>query len=206
VELADRLVAQVEAGSPNIVEQDAKFVRSRIRLARGERTGALEDSTRALDLGRRADYPEVVVPALALQARVLAETGRTEEAAPLTDELLTLWPKSCPTSYWVADLAFTLHALGRDQRLRASVKAVRTESLWIEAAAAETFSNAANVYAAVGSLPDEAYARLRAAEELVQAGSRAEADSQLARATDFFRSAGAVGYLREAEALLALPG
>jgi class 3 adenylate cyclase/tetratricopeptide (TPR) repeat protein len=206
VELADRLVAQVEAGSPNIVEQDAKFVRSRIRLARGERTGAFEDSTRALGLGRRADYPEVVVPALALQARVLVETGRPGESEPLADELLSLWPQRCPTSYWVADLAFTLRALGRDQRLLAAVKAVRTESLWLEAAAAETFSNAANVYAAVGSLPDEAHARLRAAEELVQAGSRAEAAPQLAQATDFFRSVGAAGYLREAEALLALPG
>jgi class 3 adenylate cyclase/tetratricopeptide (TPR) repeat protein len=206
VELADRLVAQVEAGSPNAVEQDARFVRSRIRLARGEPSGALEDSARGLDMGRRAGHPWAVVAALALHARMLEEAGRPEEAERLADELFSLWPERCSTSYWVADLGFTLRALGRGERLRAASHAVRAESRWLEAATSATFAGAADVYADVGSLPDEAFARLRAAQELVQAGSRPEAEPQLERATELFWSAGAAGYLREAEALLALPG
>ncbi len=194
--LADRLVAQVEAGSPNIVEQDARFVRSRIRLARSELSEAREDSARALDLGRRAGYPEVVVPALALQARLVAETGSPEEAESLADELLSLWPERCPTSYWVADLGFALGALGRGAILQEAAQRVRTESRWLEAATSATFAEAADAYADVGSLPDEAFARLRAAQELVEAGSRAEAGPQLERATGLFRTAGAGGYLR----------
>ena len=49
----------------------------------------------------------------------------------------------------------------------------------------------------------EAYARLRAAKQLVEVGSRAEADAELTRALVFYREVGAKGYVREGEALLA---
>jgi hypothetical protein len=55
----------------------------------------------------------------------------------------------------------------------------------------------------MGSLPDEAYARLRAAETLAAAGRRDEGGEELERALEFYRRVGAVRYLREAEALLA---
>jgi hypothetical protein len=55
----------------------------------------------------------------------------------------------------------------------------------------------------IGLRPDEAYARLRAARELVAAGRRAEADEQLGRALAFYRAVGATRYVREGEALLA---
>ena len=64
-------------------------------------------------------------------------------------------------------------------------------------------SEAAGIYATIGSLPDEAYARLRAAEALANAGRRDEADVELDRALDFYRSVGAARYVREGEALLA---
>ena len=54
----------------------------------------------------------------------------------------------------------------------------------------------------MGTRPHEAYARLRAAEKLVAAGRRAEADEHLGEALAFFRSVGATRYIREAEALL----
>ena len=49
----------------------------------------------------------------------------------------------------------------------------------------------------------EAYARLRAAENLVREGRRAEADAELERSLAFWRTAGATAYVREGEALLA---
>ena len=58
------------------------------------------------------------MPALSLQARVLESAGRSEEAAALAEELLSVWPQRCPTSYWVADLAFTLRDLGRPASAR----------------------------------------------------------------------------------------
>ena len=51
--------------------------------------------------------------------------------------------------------------------------------------------------------PDEAYARLCAAESLAARGRRAEADEELHAALAFYRSVGATRFIREGEALLA---
>ncbi len=69
--------------------------------------------------------------------------------------------------------------------------------------AQDRFSGAASVYAGMGALPEEAFARLRAAEAFVQEGRRAEADAELSRALAFWRAVGASAYVREGEALLA---
>jgi hypothetical protein len=62
---------------------------------------------------------------------------------------------------------------------------------------------AANLYAEIGSVPDEAYARLRAADDLVREGRRAEADAQLQLALPVFARLKASAWQAEAEALLA---
>lgn len=49
----------------------------------------------------------------------------------------------------------------------------------------------------------EAYARLRAAGQLVRKGLRSKADQQLQKALAFYRSVGAARYIREGESLLA---
>ena len=62
---------------------------------------------------------------------------------------------------------------------------------------------AAEVLDGIRYRPGAAYARLRAARELVAHGRRAEADAQLQRALAFWREVGATRYVREGEALLA---
>jgi len=52
-------------------------------------------------------------------------------------------------------------------------------------------------------VPDEADARLRAAEEAIEAGRRAEGERELERALALWRSLGATAYVLEGEALLA---
>jgi hypothetical protein len=54
----------------------------------------------------------------------------------------------------------------------------------------------------MGSLVNEAHARLRAAAQLSEVGQRREADRQLQRTLAFWRSVNATRYVREAEALL----
>ena len=65
------------------------------------------------------------------------------------------------------------------------------------------FDEAADLFYEIGQLDDEADARLRAAEKLVQEGRRPEADAQLKKALAFYRSVGATRCVREAESLLA---
>jgi class 3 adenylate cyclase/tetratricopeptide (TPR) repeat protein len=207
--LAEYVVEQAEAGFPTAFEHDARLIRGRIRLARDELPAALEDSSRALELGRRADYPDMVVPALALHARALEAAGRPDEAGALADELLSLWPERFPTSYWVADLGFTLPGLGRAERLLAAAGRARTSSRWLEAAKAaaeDDFARAADVYAAIGSLPDELLSRLGAVRQALARGRRAEADAVLASLLPALERLEARRYLADGELLLAAAG
>jgi class 3 adenylate cyclase/tetratricopeptide (TPR) repeat protein len=206
--LADEIVSQVDAGSPSSSEHDARLVRARIRLGRGQEPLALGDSTRALELGRHAGYPEMLVPSLALQARVLEAAGRRAEASQLADELLGIWPGRCPTSYWVSDLAFTLRQLDRPDTLAVAARSAPAASRWLAAGlalAAGDAAAAAEKYAEIGCLPDEATARLFAARAALAAGGRAAAEAQLRQALETFRQLAATRYLREAEALMAIP-
>src|SRR5439155_11451121 len=57
--------------------------------------------------------------------------------------------------------------------------------------------------AEIGAVTQEAWFRLRSAEQLVHKGRRAEADEQLRPAPAFYRSVGATRWIREGEALLA---
>jgi hypothetical protein len=150
----------------------------------------------------------MLVPALSLQARVLESAGRREEAAAVAHDLLTVWPQRCPTSYWVADLAFTLRELGRSAVLDEAAAAAPAASRWLEAASAVSageLATAADVYAGIGSLPDEAMARLAAARAALEAGRRKAAEPDLALALGAFRRLGAKRYVRQAEALSAIP-
>jgi hypothetical protein len=104
------------------------------------------------------------------------------------------------------DLAVVLSALGRGPELIAIAKNARLQTRWIDAAKAYVsgeFVRAAEIYQDAGSLPDEAFARLRAAEAMIGEGRRTEGDQQLQRALAFYRLVGATAYLREGETLLA---
>ena len=107
-------------------------------------------------------------------------------------------------AFWPV-LIRVLAALDRGEELLSATETA-PPTRWIEAArlyAGGDFAAAAEVYAQIGSLLDEADARLRAAEQLAEAGRREEADAQLEQALAFYRSVGATRYVREGEDLLA---
>jgi tetratricopeptide (TPR) repeat protein len=153
----------------------------------------------------------VLYPGLAFAARAARATGRSDDAIVLIDELLGLWrdrPQTVLQSHLqsFADAAEVLSALDRGAELDALGADAWVQTRWIEAAGAYVrgdFQLAADIYEEAGSLPDEAYARLRAAEALIRAGNRAEGDRELQRALAFYRSVDAKAHLREGEALLA---
>jgi hypothetical protein len=95
-------------------------------------------------------------------------------------------------AYVCPDLAVALDDLGRGEE----VPSLATKPyVWFDAAKAFVsgdYVGAAGLYARIGSLPDEADARLRSGIE-----------SEVPRALEFYRSVGATRYIREGEALLA---
>ena len=204
LELADRLIAEAEE-SVHWMEPVLRRLRAQMRMARGDVRGAVDDAERAVEFVRVATDPQLVYPVLATAARIYCAAGRSQEAAALLDELLV--PRAEGRGYvdseWTADAAVALGELRR----RGDLQPARTPpTRWLRAARAYLagdFQDAAARYAQIGSQPDEAYSRLRAAESLITAGHRADGERELRRAVAFYREVGATRYIGEAEALLA---
>ena len=183
--------------------------RGRIRLARGDVQGAQQDAERGVQRAREAKDPQVLWPALGFAARAFAAT-EPDRAAGFASELLASWQEHefslGSDSEWPSDLAFVLLPVGQQAEFLALVDESHVMTPWRRAAASYAsgdYSAAADVYGKIGALPEEAYARLRAAEAFVSEGRRAEADAELKRSLAFWRSVGATAYVREGEALLA---
>jgi class 3 adenylate cyclase/tetratricopeptide (TPR) repeat protein len=206
---ADQFIAESQAGSRHFMESACLVVRGRIGLACGDRDGALQDAAAALQFARQASEPQALQPALGFHARVLLAAGRTNEAGAEASELLVMLAKEravLAENDWSSDLAIVLQALGRGAEL-AQFAARTTPTPWLQAATAFAtgeFDRAADLYAQIGSLPDEAFARLCWATQLVAAGHPAEAKAQLERCLAFYRAAGATAYLRDGEVLLGI--
>jgi predicted negative regulator of RcsB-dependent stress response len=78
--------------------------------------------------------------------------------------------------------------------------------VWLDIARAVASGDpvrAADLFVEIDSPTYAALYRLRAAEQLVAEGRRAEADEQLHDALEFYRGVGATRFVREGEALLA---
>jgi tetratricopeptide (TPR) repeat protein len=201
---ADQFIAECES-SPHYLESSAREIRAYLRLARGDRDGALEDYRRALELARQIKDLQTLLPALVGSARGLALLGRTDEAQALAREAVELAGEHVENAF----IFWVLNPVARQLGLREQVRALveqAPETPWKEVALAGAggdFSRAADLFAARGVPTHEAEARLCAAEELIEAGQRAEGEVELQKALAFYRKVGATRYIQQGEALLA---
>ena len=197
-----------EVGPTHALSRFAFEMRGRIRLARDDTQGGLEDAELSLALARQAKDPQTLFPALSFAAVAALEQGRAHDAERFADELLALKPADHAIPHHVSplfDLAWAMAGLGRSEDLLEATKRAGARTLHVdavEALARGSYLAAADIYAKMGSLPNEAYTRLRAATQLSESGQRQEADQQLQLALVFWRSVDAKRYVRQAEALL----
>jgi hypothetical protein len=205
---ADQFIAEAQAGSPHHMEHACRLVRGLIRLAHGDLPGALADATAGVQLATHTTDREALLPALAFHARALLANGQTEEAGAKAEEVLAELAGHgalATNPDWSGQLAIVLHTLGRGTELVELATTLAMPTPWLQAAtalAAGEFNQAADRYGEIGSLPDEAYARLRAGEQLLNTGRRPDGKAQLQQALAFYRYVGATAYLREADALI----
>jgi hypothetical protein len=189
---ANSCLAEIEAGDQHpVAEIFLPYVRARIRLARDDLAGGIGDGEQAVRAAR--DWPTWgnLGTALAGLARVLLAAGRGSDAETLVTEVgeIGLNPYGWP------DLSIALVGLGRGDDLAAVADLSPGPSAWLDAAkafASGDYVGAADLYARIGSLPDEADARLRSGIE-----------PEVRRALKFYRSVSATRYIREGESLLA---
>jgi tetratricopeptide (TPR) repeat protein len=114
-------------------------IRGRIRLARDDVAGALDDAEKSLELGRPAKDPQTFYAALSFAAVAALEAGRTLAAAGLADELLALDPANHHIAHHSAplfDLAWVLIALDRRGELVEAIARATTRTAWTDAAEA----------------------------------------------------------------------
>jgi class 3 adenylate cyclase/tetratricopeptide (TPR) repeat protein len=163
---AEDIVREVEAGTPHRMELDARLVRGWIRLERGDVTEAEDDARRALEFARVAGDPQALFPALAFAARVAVAAGHDAEGRAILDELLRSWDEwdlALPST-GLADLGVVAHLVGRSDKF-VQVASTKTRTRWLDAALAAAkgeFTQASELYRAIGSVPDEETARRRA--------------------------------------------
>jgi tetratricopeptide (TPR) repeat protein len=193
----------IEAGSPHRGIGEARLHRGRIRLARGDGEGAVEDAAAALEFARQTAEPFNLFPALAFHGRASVDRA-PEQAEASVAELLERLADGQP--FWGAwSLPELLGVAGEEQlaELKRALETARPHSRWYDAVSAAIdgdHARAADLYEAMGSQPDEAAARLRAGEQALAAADSTEAYDQLARGASFFRRVGASAELRKAHA------
>ncbi len=143
---------------------------------------------------------------LAFDAHALAAAGRGDDASDAADELLGLWLDEgrghSLGSFWIPDLAFALVELNRGDELVDAAHRAPTTTRWLEAARAAAtgdWRQAAEAFSHIGSLPDEAFARLRAAADLAADGYGDDAERERRKANSFYRDVGAVSYVSVAD-------
>jgi class 3 adenylate cyclase/tetratricopeptide (TPR) repeat protein len=182
----DDYVDAIEAGASHRMAGETRLYRGRILMARGDQEGALADARAALEFARRTTAPFDLFSALAFLAGL---TGGQP-----------LWG-----AWALPDLVAALAGdRARQRALRRLLETAEPRTRWYDAACATLdgeFARAAELYAAMGSRPDEAMARLEAARRAVAAGDIAEGRRQLEPATAFFRQVDARVPLRAAATL-----
>ena len=176
--------------------------RGMIRLSRGDDAG-IDDAVASIEAARSSVDPSVLASALGIYGRALLLVGRADDAGEALDESLAIFDSlALRSGFDLPYLVVTAFELGVDE---SRVLTSRRDPVWSEAAKwyfAGEFSRAADVYEKIGSLSDEAEARLRAGRSLLEAGRRSEAEVELRRALDFYRPVCATRFVRDAEALL----
>ena len=197
LEQADRWIADSERGTGHYLESLFRWYRGRIRLARGDRSGAVDDATVALEVSRVARDPQLVIPSVAFQARLLwelDEDGAEQAALEVVERADGL--KLNMAVDWFPEATAVLHAFGRRAELDRLAASTPVPTRWRDAGLALRRGEpleAAGIFGQIGARPQEAESQLLAVREGLEI--------DLSGAVEFFREVGAAAYLAEAETL-----
>jgi len=203
--LIDAFEESADPGTPHYMEFAALDLRARLALARGAPTVALEATAREIELTRAIADPQALLVALGTRSKCLREVGRVGDAEPLVGEIMAMWRASDVLTGMTAalDVAWTLREVGRGSEMLEIIDATGWRSRWFTAAKyvlRGELVEGAEVCQRIGSLPEEAEARLRAAEELPL--DEPERSEHARRALSFYRRVRASALIGRSEALL----
>jgi len=192
-------------GRPHYLDASVHMAKASVFEARDEIEAALAECAEGERCARSAADPQVLLPALVGCALVELADGSTERAGELVSEVLRVSAGTGGLAPQLSiPLAVVLTALDRTKELEEYLAEARGPSRWLDAArafAAGDFDRAVEVCEDIGEPWVTACVRLQAARWLLEAGRPDEARAHLDPVFDYYRSAGAVRWLREAEQL-----
>jgi class 3 adenylate cyclase len=202
VDLSETLAAaddlELKVSTESQIYNWVQLARAWVLAIRGETERALAGLGPALARARRIGDSQALAPALGTQALALYLAGRDEEADRAANELLGSAAMTRP-GHPVAHLPLLLSERGRGGDWLAAQSDAHRDSAWViagTAAATGDCAGAADLYAAIGVVFFEAWARLIAAER---------GDSlQLEPALTYFVHQGATPFVRRCEAVRSL--
>jgi tetratricopeptide (TPR) repeat protein len=202
-----RLVDLVTEAGGSYQTANVRVLRGRIRLARDDEAGAASDAEQAVEIARRIGEFQVLSQVFTWAALILSSLGRHDESSRLFAELIEIVrPQVTPTNVdpFFVPLALVAVDLGRATDFLEATANIRPATPWLAAAQTYARGDLADAVELVSrlSVPDAAWARLRAAEAMVAEGHRVEADQQLEQALAYWSSVGATRHVREAQGLL----
>jgi hypothetical protein len=209
LESAEQFLASVEQGSPHYQTPSTYSFRGLIRLGRGDSDGALADAQRALEVVGSSLDPQVLQPTLGMSAHIFLSVGDDQRAAETAADAIEGLRSLTQLGFAAVELQYLMWValtLGRGEDVLEVAERDPIDSKWLHALAAIAAGDlrgAAEIYDQIPARSAAAFYHLRAAEQLVGQGRRAEADEQLRAALAFYRGVGATRYVREGEALMA---
>lgn len=137
-------------------------------------------------------------------AATAGEGDAAREVADLFDELLAARAAPVEGSFWSTEFALALALTGQPERFAAVPQ--KGPSRWLVAGrliGEQRYDEAAAELAALGARPEEAFARLLAAQVRINHGHRADGEAELRCAIEFWNEVGATHHTAMAAAMLA---
>jgi tetratricopeptide (TPR) repeat protein len=207
LESADAFIAECAAGSPHTLEYFAREVRSELRLARGDRDGALRDRLRSFQHVQTRSEPFALIGSLALTAALHAELQQLDEARGFAAQVPPLVRENGLHGA-LTRLGPFAEELGIGDELRDAVAAGAGPSypFWrgmIEHILAGDLDAAADIMESSGNPTVEANLRRHSGRRMSAEGRTADATAQFERALAFYRSVAATFYIEQIENALA---
>ncbi len=187
----------------------ARDVHGRIAVAQERDGEALADVERVMAYAESSRDSQPRLMGLSLQVLRADAVGDDLTALTTADAFLTEWTRiggMFGRLVNLSEIAPILAKAGRHGDLERAARHVKIPSRWTEAIMATVerrYSDAADIHAEIGSMPQCAAAHMLSAEAHVAAGRHAAALPHVEAATGFYRLVGATVYLRRADTLLA---
>jgi len=177
-----------------------RLLRGLLLVERGDPAAGLAEASASLEQARLSGEPQLLFPALTINANLLLRAGRPSEAGGLLGEAFDPAYIASP----LVDLALGLVQTGREAdfaRLEESTRSSRW-GIAAEALCRHDFAAAAELLGSYGARNHEAEVRVLLARQLTATGQHSAAAREAAAAAEFFRAAGAGLRAHEAEAVL----